>query len=268
MCTFKVKINNSIMTTITLLLLICKILKQSIEAINFRNDMKKIVFLLIQIIFILPSLAQEIVKDSNPNNTTRQGFGTHESFDMAVGFVNAKTLTEGSAYYFDDWNTEGIIYIKDKGRVKINKVNINLYDSKLEAIYDENSVFTFDSENLIKIVINDKVFRIFEIDNELKIFELFFNDKFSIYKHYSIFYAQASINPMVNRKTNKYIKKTSYYLYQEGKLSMMKLSKKSFSKLLQSDNVSQESIIEYIEKNQLSLNEETDLIQVLKFVSE
>jgi hypothetical protein len=186
---------------------------------------------------------------------------------MGVGFVNARTMTEGSAYYFDNWDTEGVIYIKDKGRIKIQKVNINLFASKLEAIYDENSVFTFDSENLVKIVINDKVFRTFEVNKELKFFELIFNDKFSIYKYYSVLYAQGSKNPMLSRKTNKYIKKEKYYLYREGELTMLKLSKKSFSKRFQSNNVSQESIIEYIKENKLSLNKEADLIEVLKFVN-
>jgi len=230
--------------------------------------MKKTVILLVQILFIFPSLAQEeTVSETNSRNTTRQGFGTHAFLDMGVGFVNTSTKTEGSAYYFDDWNTEGIIYIKDKGRIKIKKVNINLYDNKLEALFDGNSVFTFDSENLVKIVINDKVFRTFNINNELKIFELFFNDKVSIYRYYSVSYSQKSINPMINRKTNKYIKKAKYYLYRDSELTKMKLSKKSFSKLFQSDRVSQESILKYIDKNKLSLNKETDLIKALKFVN-
>jgi len=229
--------------------------------------MKKIIILLIQIIFILPSLAQEEASEINSINNTRQGFGRHEAFDMGVGYVNPKTKTEGSAYYFDDWNTEGIIYIKDKGRYKIKKVNLNLYNNKLEAIYDENSVFTFNSENLIKIIIDNKVFRIFKIDKELKIFELFFNDKISIYRYYSVLYSKGSKNPMHNRKTNKYIKKTKYYLYREGNLTKMKLSKNSFSKLFQSDKVSQQTIVKYIDNYELTLNKETDLIKVLNFVT-
>jgi len=47
----------------------------------------------------------------------------------------------------------------------------------------------------------------------------------------------------------------------------MKLSKKSFSKLFQSDEVSQEAILKYIKKSKLSLKRETDLIKVLNFVS-
>lgn len=217
--------------------------------------------------FISPSFAQEKAKESNKSNVTRQGFGVHAFVNMGVGFVNARTKTEGSAYYFENWNTEGVIYIKDKGRVKIKRANINLYDGKLEALYDENSVFTFDNENLIKIVINDKVFRIFKINKEEQIFELLFNDKFSIYRYYSVIYSEGSKNPMVNRKTNKYIKKAKYYLYRDSNLIKMKLSKKSFSKLFQSDKVSQESIVKYISNNKLSLNKEDDLIKVVKFVN-
>ena len=229
--------------------------------------MKKIVILLILITSILPSFAQESIDEKNPSNNLRQGFGTHSSFDMGSGFVNPRFKTDGSAYYFDDWNTEGIIYTKDKGSFKIKKVNINLYDSTLEAIYDENSVFTFDSDNLIKIIINNKAFRIFKIDEELKIFEQIFKDTFSVYKYYNVLYSEASINPMHNRAANKYIKKEKYYLYSESELTKMKLSKKSFSKLLQSDKVSQKSILEYIEKSKLSLKNEAGLIKALNFIT-
>ena len=225
--------------------------------------MKKFIFLFTQITFILPSLAQE---STNPINNTVQGLG-FESFDMTVGFVNAKRMTEGSAYYFENWNTESTIYIKDKGRVKIEKVNINLFDNTLEAIYDDNSVFTFNSDNLLKIVINAKVFRIFEINNEPKILEQFFKGDFSIYRHYSVIYTEGSANPMLSRKTNKFIKKAKYYLYRDDKLTMVKMTKKSFAKLLHSEKVSPEAILNHIKENKLSINKEDDLIQVLNFIS-
>jgi len=230
--------------------------------------MKKIAIILILILCVIPSFAQEQDDDDNKTNirTTRQGFGDYKGIDMSLGFVNGRLRTEGSAYYFEDWNSEGIILIKDKGRVKIKGVNINLYNNKLEALYDENNVFTFDSENLIRIVINDKIFRTFNIDGELKIFELFFNDKISIYRHHTMSYSKGSANPMLNRKTNKYIKKANYYVYREGELTKIKLSKKSFSKLFQSDKVSQESIVKFIDQYKLSLHKETDLIKVLSFV--
>jgi hypothetical protein len=72
---------------------------------------------------------------------------------------------------------------------------------------------------------------------------------------------------MHNRASNKYIKKAKYYLYSERELTKMKLSKKSFSKAFQSDNASQKSILEYIEKSRLSLKKEADLIKALNFVS-
>jgi len=229
--------------------------------------MKKIFILLIQIVFILPSLAQENFEDANSMNVTRQGFGKQIPFQMGTGFINPKANTEGSAYYFDNWDNEGVVYTRDKGKYEIKKVNINLYSNKFEAIYDSTFVYTFDSKNLIKIVINNKIFRVIKINGESKIFELFFNGKFSIYKYYNINYSSSSRNPMVNRKTNKYIKKTKYYLYSKNKLTKIKLSKKSFSKFFQSDKVSQQSTLKFIKKNKLSLSKENDLIKVLNFVS-
>ena len=230
--------------------------------------MKKTIILLLQVLFILPTLAQNTNQTSNLN-VTRQGFGWHSGIDMSMGFVNAKPLTEGSSYYFDNWETEGTIFIKDKGRVKLEKVNINLYDNKLEAIYNENSVFTFDSQNLIRIVINGKVFRTFEFKGETKIFEQIFNNKLSIYRYYNVRYTEASTNPMINRKTNKFTKRAIYYLYnkENGKLTTMKMTKKSISKHLQSDSVSEKSILDFIKQHNLSMNNETDLIKIFEFAS-
>jgi|TARA_B110000240_G_scaffold67795_1_gene77230 uncharacterized protein YdeI (BOF family) len=231
--------------------------------------MKKRTILLLQILCIFSSFAQEKDNDINPNlNVTRQGFGEQAFLNMGVGFVNAKAKTEGSAYYFDNWNTEGLIYTKDNKRYKIKKVNINLYDNTLEAIYDEGYVFTFNTNNLVKIVINKKVFRVLTLDNELNIFELFFNNRLSIYRYNSVSYYKNSRNPMVNRKDNEYINKEKYYLYDAGSLTKIKLSNKYFSKLFQSETISQEFIMEFIKKNKLSLKKEADLIKVLNFVSQ
>lgn len=229
--------------------------------------MKKAVTLILCLICILPSLAQETTTDKNPRNNIRQGFGTHNSFDLGLGFVNPNFRTDGSAYYFEDWDTEGVIYTKENGSFKIKNVNINLYNNTLDALYDENSVYTFDSKNLMKIVVNKKSFRIMEIDGELKIFEQIFRKGFSVYKHYSVLYSEASINPMHARSSNKYIKKAKYFVYNDGELTTIKLSKKAFSKSFQSDKLSQKSITEYIEKSKLSLKKEDDLIKVLNFLA-
>jgi uncharacterized protein YdeI (BOF family) len=231
--------------------------------------MKKKIILLVQILCIFSSFAQEKENDINPNlNVTRQGFGEQAFLNMGVGFVNAKIKTEGSAYYFDNWNTEGLIYTKDNKRYKIKKVNINLYDNTLEAIYDEGYVFTFNTSNLVKIVINKKIFRVLTLDDELNIFELFFNNRLSIYRYNSVSYYKNSQNPMVNRKVNEYISKEKYYLYDKGRLTKIKLSNKYFSKLFQSETISQEFILDFIKKNKLSLKKEADLIKVLNFVSQ
>lgn len=229
--------------------------------------MKKATILLLYIVCVLPTFGQETKTEKNPRNNIRQGFGTHQSFDLGLGFVNPDFKTDGSAYYFEDWDTEGVIYTKNNGSFKIKNVNINLFKNTLDALYDENSVYTFDSDNLLKIDINDKVFRIFTIDGEQKIFELFFNETFSVYREFSVLYSEASINPMHVRSANKYIKKEKYYLYNEGELVKIKTSKKAFSKLLQSDKLSQKSIFEYISENRLSLNDETEFLQVLNFIN-
>jgi len=230
--------------------------------------MKKLAILLLQVLCIIPAFAQ-VQDDANTNiKITRQGFGQYRGIVMPVDFENASLRTEGSGYYFDNWNNQGIVFIKDKGKVKIKNVNINLYDNKLEALFDDKkNVFTFDSENVVKIVIDDKVFRTFEMDKELRILELFYQDNISIYKDYNVSYSEASPNPMLSRKSNKYIKREKYYLYDDGQLSLLKMTRKSLSKLLESDDMSHESILEFIKANNLSLKEEDDLIRVFDFVN-
>ena len=134
----------------------------------------------------LTVFAQEDEQDSNPLQTTRQSFGDYRGLNMTVGFVNPKTRTEGSAYYYDDWNSEAIIYLKEQGRYKVENVNINLFDNTLETLYNDNNVFTFDTNSLLQIVIEGKIFRPLLEDGELKLFELFYNNGITVYKHYYI----------------------------------------------------------------------------------
>ena len=186
---------------------------------------------------------------------------------MSLGFVNGEMRTEGSAYYFNNWDTQGSLLIKEKGRVNIDQVNINLYDNTLEALYEENKVFTFDSDNLIRIVINDKVFRTFEIKGQQIIFELFFNGKAQVYRYFKVLYQQGQANPMLSRQQNKYIKNEKYYLYQDGKLTEMKMTKKAISEMLQTETVSEKDIAAFIKDNRLSLKKEDDLFQIFEFAN-
>ncbi len=229
--------------------------------------MKNILFTSLIVLSIFSSFAQESVSNPNPLNFTRQGFGVHNGITTNLGFVNPKTLTDGTAYYFDNWDTSGTIYTKSDGNIKIKQVNINLYDSTLEAIYDNKSIFTFDSNNLMRIVIDDKVFRIFEVDGETKIFEQFYNNGNAIYRLYKVIYSEASINPQHARKRNKYIKSAKYYRYQDGELQKFKLSKKAFAKTFETENISEQDIANYMTKSKISLKEEAGLKKVLQFLS-
>ena len=230
--------------------------------------MKKKFLFAVFIVSLVIGHSQDRGGGSNSNlNVSRQGFGVQSFFDMGLGFINPKADTEGSAYYFDNWDTEGIIYTSDKKRFKIKNVNINLFNNTLDALYDGNSVFTFTSKSLVKIVINNKDFRVFKLDNDVKILESFSRGKFSIYKYSSLLYRESSPNPMINRKTNKYIKKVRFYVYNNGKLEKMKLSRKYFSKRFQSDTLSKDAISNFIKENGLSLSDESDLLKVLNFVN-
>lgn len=217
--------------------------------------------------YLITSTVLSQTSNSNPNNVTRQGFGTQEGFNIGLGFVNPDFVTDGSAYFFEDWNNEGIVYTKSEGNFKIEKVNINLMNSTLDALYDESSVFTFDTKNIMRIVINKKVFRVFEINNDYKIFEMFYNNGLSVYKFNSVLFSEGAVNPMLARKTNKYINEQEYFLYQDKILTKIKLGKKPFAKLFATSVSSQETIMNYIKDYQLSLKDEDDLKRIFTFLS-
>ncbi|MDC7998312.1 hypothetical protein [Gilvibacter sediminis] len=222
-------------------------------------------------LFLLVSLtvfAQEDEQDSNPLQTTRQSFGDYRGLNMTVGFVNPKTRTEGSAYYYENWDSEAIIYLKEQGRYKVENANINLYDNTLETLYNDNNVFTFNTDELLQFAIDGKIFRPLVQDGELKLFELFFNKGITVYKHYSISYTKSSPNPMINRRTNKYMRSERFYVDINGSLEKLKLTNRAFSKLFATDALSADDIKAFIESKDLSLKEENQLKEILEFIAQ
>ncbi len=231
--------------------------------------MKAALLFLIQVFLILPSFAQETEPKSSDNSfqTTRAGFGEMSGFNMGPGFINPRVRTEGSAYYFDNWDTQAVVYLKEQGRYKVEQVNINLMDNKLEALYDENNVVVLETEKVLQVIVNDKIFRALTVDKKPQLLELFYNEKVSVYKHYSIRYRKSDPNPMINRKTNKYTRSETYYLHRDGQLIKIKLTNKSFAKLFATGDHSEEAIVDFIKENDLSLKKDGDLRQVLNFIS-
>ena len=97
------------------------------------------------------------------------------------------------------------------------------------------------------------------------IFELFFNGNAQVYRYFKVLYQQGQANPMLSRQQNKYIKNEKYYLYQDGKLTEMKMTKKALSEMLQTETVSEKDIAAFIKDNRLSLKKEDDLFQIFEF---
>ena len=221
------------------------------------------------IICTTPLIAQDQkLADLNSSiETSIQGNAYAIDMDLAVSSINGEIGTKNSAYYFDDWDTKGEIFVKDKGKVRIDGVNLNLFDNTLQAVYEENKVFTFDSDRLMKIVINDKVFRIFEIDNKLRIMELFYESKQAVYKYFDVKYVPGSLNTMLNRSANKFIKNEKYFILQDGELLRIKMTKKAIAAQLETETIGQEAILSFIKKGKLRVKKEEDFVKVLNFVN-
>ena len=75
--------------------------------------MKKVFTLLLASLLAFSMTAQETKSSDDSFQTTRAGFGEASGFNMGPGFVNPRVRTEGSAYYFDTWDTEAGSFVLD-----------------------------------------------------------------------------------------------------------------------------------------------------------
>tara|TARA_B110000238_G_C15950225_1_gene362884 strand:- start:313 stop:696 length:384 start_codon:yes stop_codon:yes gene_type:complete len=122
-------------------------------------------------------------------------------------------------------------------------------------------------EKVNKIIIDGKSFK--RIDSEVggRIFELVYESKdVSILKFHSVKLVESSANPMVNRKTDKFVKKENFFAYRDGKVFDFKYRKKDILKLLASNEREENKLIDYYNKNKLSYKSIKDLSQVLSTI--
>lgn len=195
--------------------------------------------------------------------------GKSANFGSSFFYNQPNKVILGSTYLFDEWNNDGEIQTVTGERFLVRNINLNLSRNAFEAkVNDNDSIFSFNFNNIKQIVINGKSYKNYYFNEENRVYELIYsNENFSILKGFSVKLVTGSGNPMVNRSNDKYVKKESYFIRdtEDKSIQKFKLNKRSFSKLFSNKDLDLERIERFSSSKRISFKDEEDVIQLLKF---
>ena len=222
-------------------------------------------FFLIILFSINLSLSQ-----SNSQTDFRSALtGKSANFGSSFFYNQPNKVILGSTYLFDEWNNDGEIQTVTGERFLVRNINLNLSRNAFEAkVNDNDSIFSFNFNNIKQIVINGKSYKNYYFNEENRVYELIYsNENFSILKGFSVKLVTGSGNPMVNRSNDKYVKKESYFIRdaEDKSIQKFKLNKRSFSKIFSNKDLDLERIERFSSSKRISFKDEEDVIQLLKF---
>ena len=172
---------------------------------------------------------------------------------------------DGSVFLFDNPETPGLVYLKDKV-LKIDNINYNIENDQFFTKIENDSVFLYTFENIKKISIKNRDF--VEIldpyENKKSVFEILHKGKkISLFKKHSVRFIPGSDNPMVNRPRSEFKKKSWYFIKQGNKMKKIKPKKSMILNLV--DTNARKKVVNYISDKKLSIKNETDLKKLINY---
>jgi hypothetical protein len=205
------------------------------------------------------------------NNTTEnngaQMFGALASSSRSYGstsgmFINPAKKAQGSVHLFKDWNNLAMIHASDAQKFSLKNINLNIERNTFESKISEDSIFTFNFNNIDKFVINNRVFKNYYNNGENRVFEVIYDSgQLVLLKGYKIQFVKGSPNPMLNRSTDKNVQKEFYFIRQNSSIRSFRLKKSNILDLLSPDQA--KAAEKYVKDNRLSYKEDTDVNRIL-----
>jgi len=221
-------------------------------------------------VFIIFLVSNFIFSQTNMNTDFRSAVsGETSNFGTSFFYNQPNKVVLGSAYLFDEWNNDGEIQTLTGERFLVRNINLNISRNAFEAkINNNDSIFSFNFNNINQIIINGKKYKNFFSDGDNRVYQIIYSDNtFSLLKGFSVKLVSGSGNPMVNRSNDKYVKKREYFIRNVNLNSIQdfKLNKRSLNKFFQNSPKGFSNVLNYIESNNLSYKNEEDVIRILSF---
>ena len=221
-------------------------------------------------VFIIFLVSNFIHSQTNMQTDFRSAVsGETSNFGTSFFYNQPNKVVLGSAYLFDEWNNDGEIQTLTGERFLVRNINLNISRNAFEAkINNNDSIFSFNFNNINQIIINGKKYKNFFSDGDNRVYQIIYSDNtFSLLKGFSVKLVSSSGNPMVNRSNDKYVKKREYFIryVNPNSIQDFKLNKRSLNKFLQNSSKGFSNVLSYIESNNLSYKNEEDVIRILSF---
>mgnify|MGYP001420930692 FL=1 len=223
--------------------------------------------ILLPLIFLISNV---VLSQTNTQTDFRSALtGESTNFGTSFFYNQPSKVILGSAYLFDEWNNDGEIQTLTGERFLVRNINLNISRNSFEAkINDNDSIFSFNFNNIKQIIINGKYYKNYFYNEDNRVYELVYSGKtFSILKGFTVKLVTGSGNPMVNRSNDKYVKKESYFIRSTDKktIESFKMNKRSLNKLFENNLKDVSRILAFIGSGNLSYKDEKDVIRMLEF---
>ncbi|SEB79535.1 hypothetical protein SAMN04489761_1792 [Tenacibaculum sp. MAR_2009_124] len=190
------------------------------------------------------------------NEALKMGiYAINTQYGSSTWVNNPSRSIEGSVFLFENWSNTGVFHTRDKKELTLKSININLSANIFVARFGKglDSLFTFDSNKIGKVRIGKSSFKFVNIDGQNRIAEELLNvEDYALYKYTFLGIIEGSVNPMLSRKSDKYVKKSQLYFQNEEILTEIKLKKKSILKVVAQSEEERKSIERFYKKNKLS----------------
>ncbi|MGV6832615.1 MAG: hypothetical protein ACWA5P_13765 [bacterium] len=197
------------------------------------------------------------------NPVERNGWTQLAANGQLFNFFGMRPETSGTVYLYERWKNIAILETDDGERMMLRNVNFNVDTQQFEALFSGDSIFTINANDLNTITLNNKRYKPMVHQKRTKMFEVMFeSNQFTLLKEYRLNVFEASYNPMVARKVERYSKRQNYFIVKGDSFNEINLNRKNALKLLK--NFSKNDIEEFVLKNQLSYKEEIDWVNLLK----
>ena len=223
--------------------------------------------ILLVVIFLISNL---VLSQTNTQTDFRSALtGESTNFGTSFFYNQPNKVILGSAYLFDEWNNDGEIQTLTGERFLVRNINLNISRNAFEAkINDNDSIFSFNFNNIKQIIINDKYYKNYFFNEDNRVYELIYSGKnFTLLKGFDVKLVTGSGNPMVNRSNDKYVKKESYFIRSKSEKTIenFKMNKRSLNRLFEKSAVDLNRILGFIDSGNLSYKDEKDVISMLEF---